>query len=293
MYKVILHRTKAATHGRLLRPALRLQPLLLRTLQSPLATGPRALFASKPDKEAAAEKPKEAAASGRQRKASASAEVAGKKAVGTTRKPRAKAGEKDGAAAKPVVQLYTLKFNSPILPFAKFPLTQNKYIQDFLRKYDEDKDKIQKVIGVHFVGNNNANAQDTVGIEIEITKRNNITIVESNSNKRYKIKAYDEISNFCQAEEFEDAMLPTVVAKNSEVDPKYKDLLMSELYELKNIWFMFNKKINSMLVILPQEILNRYDMVAKTLQPPVFDVSKYPTEGNFLDTFDEIVYKLA
>lgn len=53
--------------------------------------------------------------------------------------------------------------------------------------------------------------------------------------------------------------------KNNELDPKYKDLLMSELYELKNIWFMFNKKINSMLVVLPQEILNRYDMVAKTL----------------------------
>ena len=68
---------------------------------------------------------------------------------------------------------------------------------------------------------------------------------------------------------------------------------MSELYELKNIWFMFNKKINSMLVVLPQEILNRYDMVAKTLQPPVFDITKYPLDGNFLDTFNEIVYKLA
>lgn len=54
------------------------------------------------------------------------------------------------APPKKEYQLYTLKFNSPILPFAKFPLTQNKYIQDFLRKYDEDKDKIQKVIGVHF-----------------------------------------------------------------------------------------------------------------------------------------------
>jgi len=29
--------------------------------------------------------------------------------------------------------MYTLKFNSPILPYAKFPLTQNRYIQDFLR----------------------------------------------------------------------------------------------------------------------------------------------------------------
>jgi hypothetical protein len=53
--------------------------------------------------------------------------------------------------------------------------------------------------------------------------------------------------------------------KTSELDPKYKDLLMSEIYELKNIWFMFNKKINSLLVVLPTEILNRYDMVAKTL----------------------------
>ena len=39
--------------------------------------------------------------------------------------------------------MYTLKFNSPILPYAKFPLTQNKYIQDFLRSYEQDQDKIQ------------------------------------------------------------------------------------------------------------------------------------------------------
>ena len=41
-----------------------------------------------------------------------------------------------------LIKLYTLKFNSPILPFAKFPLTQNKYIQDFLRKYEEDKEHV-------------------------------------------------------------------------------------------------------------------------------------------------------
>ena len=40
--------------------------------------------------------------------------------------------------------MYTLKFNSPILPYAKFPLTQNKYIQDFLRTYEEDKDQIER-----------------------------------------------------------------------------------------------------------------------------------------------------
>ncbi len=137
------------------------------------------------------------------------------------------------------------------MPFAKFPLTQNKYIQDFLRKYDEDKDKIQRVIGVHFLNNSNSNAQDTVGIEIEITKRNNITIVESNSNKRFKIKSYDELTNFSIAEDYEDNIIVPNINKNNEMDPKYKDLLMSEIFELKNIWFMFNKKINSMLVILP------------------------------------------
>ena len=68
---------------------------------------------------------------------------------------------------------------------------------------------------------------------------------------------------------------------------------MSELYELKNIWFMYNKKINSLLVILPQEILNRYDMVSKTLQAPVFEMAKYPVEGNFLETFNEVVFNLA
>jgi hypothetical protein len=122
--------------------------------------------------------------------------------------------------------------------------------------------------------------------------RNNITVVESNSSKRYKIKSYDEISNFCIAEDYEDTSIAPVM-EQKELDPKYKDLLMSELYELKNIWFMYNKKINSLLVVLPQEILNRYDMVGKTLQPPIFDIAKYPTDTNFLDTFNEIVYKLA
>jgi hypothetical protein len=57
---------------------------------------------------------------------------------------------------------------------------------------------------VHFLGNNNANAQDAVGIDIEIIKRNNITIVESNNNKRFKVKTYDELTNFCVAEEYQD-----------------------------------------------------------------------------------------
>jgi hypothetical protein len=47
-------------------------------------------------------------------------------------------------------KMYVMKFNSPILPFAKFPLTHNKYIQDFLKMYEDEKDRIDTVLGVHF-----------------------------------------------------------------------------------------------------------------------------------------------
>lgn len=114
--------------------------------------------------------------------------------------------KKDDEASSPGgnEHMYTLKFNSPILPYAKFPLTQNKYIQDFLRSYEEDKDKISKVIGVHFEKNSNSNAQDAVGIEIQIIKKNNITIIESNSNRRFRVKDYNTASNFCSAIPYED-----------------------------------------------------------------------------------------
>ena len=123
---------------------------------------------------------------------------------------------------------------------------------------------MQRIIGVHFPSNNNAQAMDAVGIEIEISKKNNITVVESNTHKRFKIQTYDEVSNFCQAEEYEDTLIGEKLVKGKS-DDKQKDLLMSELYELKNLWFVYNKKINSVLAILPQEVLQRYDMVAKTL----------------------------
>ena len=161
--------------------------------------------------------------------------------------------------------MYTLKFNSPILPYAKFPLTQNKYIQDFLRSYEEDKSKIDRVIGVHFEKNSNSNAADAVGIEIEIIKKNNITIIESNSNRRFRVQDYNSTTNFCNAIPYEDEDSIPLLKDPKESDQRYKDLLMSEVFELKNTWFLYNKKINSVLVILPQEILNRYDMVAKSL----------------------------
>ena len=80
-----------------------------------------------------------------------------------------------------------MKFNAPLLPFAKFPLVQNKYIQDFLKMYEEDKDKINEVLGIHFPQNSNNYAKDTVGIEIKITKKNNITSIESINTRRFRV----------------------------------------------------------------------------------------------------------
>jgi hypothetical protein len=65
------------------------------------------------------------------------------------------------------------------------------------------------------------------------------------------------------AEDYEDQIV--VSSKGKDGEDKHKDLLMSELFELRNLWFIFNKKINSVLSILPNEVLSRYDMVAKTL----------------------------
>ena len=162
-----------------------------------------------------------------------------------------------------------------------------------MRGYEEVKDNIQKVIGVHFAKNNNSNAQDAVGIEIEIIKKNNITIIESNSSRRYRVHDYNSTTNFCNAVPFKDEDSIPLLQDPRESDQRYKDLLMSEVFELKNTWFLYNKKINSVLVILPQEILNRYDMVAKSLQPPVFDMGKYPSDAKFIDIVDEITYKMA
>jgi len=46
-------------------------------------------------------------------------------------------------------------------------------------------------------------------------------------------------------------------------------------------------------VILPSEILNRYDMVAKSLVPPIFDQTKYPPLTDFNMFFNEIIFKMA
>lgn len=66
--------------------------------------------------------------------------------------------------------------------------------------YELDKDKVEHVLGVHFPQNNNSLAKDTVGIEIKISKKNNLTVIESNSSARYRVDSYDQATNFCEAE---------------------------------------------------------------------------------------------
>lgn len=204
------------------------------------------------------------------------------------RAPRAK-------AAKPI-SMYVLKFNSPILPFAKFPLTHNKYIQEFIKMYEEDKEKVDRIVGVHFPQNNNVLAKGAVGIEIKVSKKNNMTIIESWHADRFQVTDYDPETNFAKAIPFEDVTLKEAFGtedNKSGLEFNQKDLLASELFELKNLWFTYNKKINQLLMILPQEVVNRYDMVMKSLQPPLFDINKYPEEAEYIEIFNEIVFKMA
>jgi len=98
---------------------------------------------------------------------------------------------------KSVEKLYTIKFNSVILPYSKFPLTQNKYIQQFFKKYSKDRDGVDKLIGVHFQDNKNSNAEGSVGIEIELDRSSsNMNIVESKTFKRFKVVGFNETTNF-------------------------------------------------------------------------------------------------
>ena len=68
------------------------------------------------------------------------------KATTTTKKT----SKKSKAETQKPIEMYVLKFNAPILPFAKFPLTHNRYIQEFVKSYEADKDKVDRIIGVHF-----------------------------------------------------------------------------------------------------------------------------------------------
>lgn len=75
-------------------------------------------------------------------------------------------------------------------------------------------------------------------------------MIESASSARYRIENYDQVTNFCDAAPFEDMPLTETFGtkvgkdKTSQVNLNQKDLLSSELFELKNLWFTYNKKIN-------------------------------------------------
>ena len=192
--------------------------------------------------------------------------------------------------------MYVLKFNSPILPYSNFPLTHNTYIQKFIKKYEEDKDKITKVIGVHFPNNDNTAYKNAIGVEITVHKKNNMTRIESSTANRYRVIDYDMETNFCKAVPFEDTPISETFGmdkRDTGLTIESKDLLASELFELKNLWFVYNKKINQLLMILPTEVVNRYDMSIKSLLPPVFDVTTYPPKMEYIDIFNEIIFKMS
>ena len=184
----------------------------------------------------------------------ASEDVAESGEVFEPKKAPAKRTRKSKAGAGKPLNMYVLKFNSPILPYAKFPLTHNRYIQEFIKMYEEDKEKVDRIIGVHFPQNNNAQAKGAVGIEITVAKKNNMTIIESQNSSRFKITDYDSATNFANVEGVEDVTLNEAFGtedNKSGLELNQKDLLASELFELKNLWFTYNKKINQLLMILP------------------------------------------
>ena len=93
-------------------------------------------------------------------------------------------------------------------------------------------------------------------------------MIESQASNRFKIEEYDATTNFAMVTEVDDVTLDEAFGtenNKSGLELNQKDLLASELFELKNLWFVYNKKINQLLMILPQEVVNRYDMVMKSL----------------------------
>jgi len=124
-------------------------------------------------------------------------------------------------------------------------------------------------------------AKEAVGIEIKVVKKNNMTYISSSTTNRFKIKEYHAATNFANCEPYLDKEIG-----------EQRELLASDVVELKQLWFTFNKKINQLLQVLPTEVVNRYDMVVKSLQPPSFDMEK-SADQSYDKQFDEIVFKMA
>ena len=193
--------------------------------------------------------------------------------------------EEREAAPPPVERIYVMKFNAPITPFSKFPLTQNNYILEFFKRYEEDKENVGKVLAVHFDENSNSNAEGACGIEVELVKKNNLNYVESKNFRRYTVLSFDETSNFCDAQEVVDQL-------GELSSEQQQNLVLSEMHDLKRAWYAFNKKMNSLLGVLPQEGINAYDMLLKSLPLPSFEIHKY-MERNLFQIFREVTFKMA
>lgn len=174
-------------------------------------------------------------------------------------------------------KMYVLKFNTPVLPYAKFPLNQNKYIQDFVTKYEQEKDKITQVIGVHFPENDNSQAIGAIGIAINIMKKDNLLRVESVNTRRFRVIDYLPQTNYCMAQEFEDRSIESQFGQSDHMEGvklDSKDLLQSDFYELKSLWLSYHKKMNQLLGVLPADLLNKYDLVVKGIDQPSFDIHR-------------------
>ena len=72
-----------------------------------------------------------------------------------------------------------------------------------------------------------------------------------------------------------------------------QDLMTSEINDLKNTWFVFNKKLNTSLSVMPNEMMNTYDMIAKTLPIPSFELYRYSSSKTLYDILNEITSKMA
>jgi hypothetical protein len=54
-----------------------------------------------------------------------------------------------------------------------------------LKGYEDDKATIKNVIGVHFPKNSNSASRDTIGIEVKVVKKNNMTYIVSQNTGRF------------------------------------------------------------------------------------------------------------
>ena len=142
-------------------------------------------------------------------------------------------------------------------------------------------------------------------------------VVENKAFRRYKVLSYDPKTNFCKAVPYQDDVPAGILEKKSEFMDEFveeegseaendeevdalvaqtkqmEELMSSEIHDLKNTWFVFNKKMNTSLSVMPAEMMNTYDMIAKTLPVPTFELYRYASSKSLYDILNEITSKMA